>query len=80
MDYAVPEAIIKFRQGFGRLIRHKDDFGAVVVCDNRLSRMQYGSQFINSLPVEASIFRDKNDLIQGLNDWFKKGKKPGEET
>ncbi len=79
MDYAVPEAIIKFRQGFGRLIRHKDDFGAVVVCDNRLSRMQYGSQFINSLPVEASIFRDKNDLIQGLNDWFKKGKKPGEE-
>jgi len=76
MDYAVPEAIIKFRQGFGRLIRHKEDFGAVVVCDNRLSRMQYGSQFLNSLPVEASIFRDKNDLIQGLNDWFSKGKKP----
>ncbi len=76
MDYAVPEAIIKFRQGFGRLIRHKEDFGAVLVCDNRLSRMQYGSQFLNSLPVEASIFRDKNDLIQGLHDWFTKGKKP----
>jgi Rad3-related DNA helicase len=78
MDYAVPEAIIKFRQGFGRLIRHKEDFGAVLVCDNRLSRMQYGSQFLNSLPVEASIFRDKDDLVQGLHDWFTKGKKPAE--
>jgi predicted DnaQ family exonuclease/DinG family helicase len=72
MDYAVPEAIIKFRQGFGRLIRHKGDFGAVLVCDNRLSRMQYGLQFLNSLPVEAKIFRDQSDLMSGLNEWFSK--------
>ncbi len=70
MDYAVPEAIIKFRQGFGRLIRHKEDFGAVLVCDNRLSRMKYGLQFLESLPVEAKIFRDKSDLLSGLNEWF----------
>ncbi len=70
MDYAVPEAIIKFRQGFGRLIRHKEDFGAVLVCDNRLSRMKYGLHFLESLPVEAKIFRDKSDLISGLNEWF----------
>ena len=70
MDYAVPEAIIKFRQGFGRLIRHKEDFGAVLVCDNRLSRMKYGIHFLESLPVEAKIFRDKSELISSLKEWF----------
>jgi len=74
MDYAVPEAIIKFRQGFGRLIRHKGDFGVVLVCDNRLSRMRYGLQFLESLPVEAKIFRDQSDLMSGLNEWFSKKK------
>ena len=75
MDYSVPEAIIKFRQGFGRLIRHKEDFGAVLVCDNRLSRMKYGTLFLNSLPVEANLYHDKPSLIDGLKDWFEKGKK-----
>jgi predicted DnaQ family exonuclease/DinG family helicase len=73
-DYSVPEAIIKFRQGFGRLIRHKQDFGAVIVCDNRLVRMQYGQQFINSLPVRAQIFKDKTSLFQTLELWFKNKK------
>jgi predicted DnaQ family exonuclease/DinG family helicase len=74
MDYAVPEAIIKFRQGFGRLIRHKGDFGAVVVCDNRLSRMKYGLQFLDSLPVKAKIFRDQSELLAGLDEWFSRKK------
>ena len=69
-EYSVPEAIIKFRQGFGRLIRHKNDFGAVIVCDNRLSRMQYGQQFLNSLPVEAKIFNDKESMFSELESWF----------
>jgi len=69
-DYSVPEAIIKFRQGFGRLIRSKSDFGAVIVGDNRLSRMQYGRSFLNSLPVEGSIFNNEQDFLSGLGDWF----------
>ena len=69
-EYSVPEAIIKFRQGFGRLIRHKNDFGVVIVCDNRLSRMQYGQQFLNSLPVEAKIFKDKETMYSELESWF----------
>jgi len=69
-EYSVPEAIIKFRQGFGRLIRHKNDFGAVIVCDNRLSRMQYGQQFLNSLPVNAKIFKDKDTMFSELESWF----------
>lgn len=73
-DYAVPEAIIKFRQGFGRLIRHKEDIGAVLVCDNRLSRMQYGRHFLDSLPVEARIFHNKDALFEELYNWFAKKK------
>jgi predicted DnaQ family exonuclease/DinG family helicase len=74
LEYAVPEAIIKFRQGFGRLIRHKNDFGAVIVCDNRLNRMNYGKDFLSSLPVNAEIFHDKTELFSSLNEWFKQKK------
>ena len=70
LEYAVPEAIIKFRQGFGRLIRHKNDIGVVIVCDNRLNRMNYGKEFLNSLPVAAEIFRDKTEMFTSMSDWF----------
>lgn len=70
-EYSVPEAIIKFRQGFGRLIRSKSDYGAVICCDNRLSRMQYGKQFLNSLPVEASVYFNKNKMIDEMHEWFR---------
>ncbi|HVT79572.1 MAG TPA: helicase C-terminal domain-containing protein [Phycisphaerae bacterium] len=49
-DYSLPEAIIKFKQGFGRLIRSKTDTGIVVVLDKRIVTKQYGSQFIQALP------------------------------
>ncbi len=49
-DYALPEAILKFRQGFGRLIRSRDDHGIVVVLDNRISTTGYGRMFLESLP------------------------------
>lgn len=50
MDYQLPEAIIKFKQGFGRLVRSKNDQGQVVVLDNRLVSKGYGNQFIKALP------------------------------
>jgi predicted DnaQ family exonuclease/DinG family helicase len=49
-EYAIPEAILRFRQGFGRLIRTKTDRGVVVVLDKRLLTKSYGSLFLNSLP------------------------------
>jgi len=73
-DYSVPEAIIKFRQGFGRLIRTKIDSGAVIVGDNRLSRMQYGKQFLDSLPVQGNIYRSSQDLFNDLDKWFSQNK------
>jgi len=80
LEYSVPEAIIKFRQGFGRLIRHKEDFGAVIVCDNRLNRMQYGKQFLNALPVEAKIYGNKDDLFRELKVWFADRMSPSEKV
>ncbi|MEX0613994.1 MAG: helicase C-terminal domain-containing protein, partial [Pirellulales bacterium] len=49
-DYQLPEAVIKFKQGFGRLIRTRTDHGTVVCLDPRIVTKQYGRLFIESLP------------------------------
>ncbi len=49
-DYSVPEAVIKFKQGFGRLIRSREDRGQVVVLDRRIVTKPYGRAFIAALP------------------------------
>ena len=49
-NYSVPDAILRFRQGFGRLIRSKADRGVVVVLDKRIQSKNYGQLFIDSLP------------------------------
>ena len=49
-EFSLPEAILKFRQGVGRLIRTKTDTGIVVVLDNRILTKQYGQAFIDALP------------------------------
>ena len=50
MDYSVPQAVIKFRQGFGRLIRRRTDRGVILVLDKRILTKRYGKYFLNSLP------------------------------
>ncbi|HRI14430.1 MAG TPA: helicase C-terminal domain-containing protein [Verrucomicrobiota bacterium] len=49
-DFSLPEAILKFRQGVGRLIRTGTDTGIVVVLDNRILTKRYGQQFLDALP------------------------------
>jgi len=49
-EYSLPEAILKFRQGVGRLIRAKTDTGIIVVLDNRILMKQYGRAFMDALP------------------------------
>lgn len=49
-DIQIPEAVITLKQGVGRLIRHNDDRGAIIICDNRLVMRQYGAIFTSSLP------------------------------
>jgi ATP-dependent DNA helicase DinG len=50
MDYSVPEAILKLRQGVGRLIRTARDHGLVCILDNRILTKRYGKSFLNALP------------------------------
>ncbi len=50
MEYTVPQAVIKFKQGFGRLIRHRDDRGIVLILDTRVVKKGYGRLFLRSLP------------------------------
>jgi ATP-dependent DNA helicase DinG len=48
-DYSLPKAVLKFKQGFGRLIRSKEDRGRVIVCDERIETKAYGRVFLKSL-------------------------------
>jgi len=63
MEISVPEAIIKFKQGFGRLIRHSEDRGVAVVLDQRLATARYGGLFIESLP-KCRLVSDNLDAIE----------------
>lgn len=57
LEYSVPQAVLRLKQGFGRLIRSRQDKGAVVILDDRIINSSYGSEFINSLPP-AHFTRD----------------------
>jgi ATP-dependent DNA helicase DinG len=50
MDYQIPEAVLKFKQGFGRLIRTRSDHGKVVVLDPRIRTRRYGKMFLEAVP------------------------------
>jgi ATP-dependent DNA helicase DinG len=57
-DYQLPEAALKLKQGFGRLIRSRRDHGMVVILDPRVRTKSYGRMFLESLP-ECKIVRDE---------------------
>jgi len=48
-EYMLPAAVLKFKQGFGRLIRSKDDEGRVIICDERIQTQRYGQRFLESI-------------------------------
>jgi predicted DnaQ family exonuclease/DinG family helicase len=54
-DYQVPRAILRFKQGFGRLIRSAKDKGRVIVLDSRVLKKSYGEMFLNSLPEGVNV-------------------------
>lgn len=60
-DLTLPEALVKFRQGIGRLIRKKDDRGIITVLDSRILQKSYGRQFLQSLPKSKFIRMNLND-------------------
>jgi ATP-dependent DNA helicase DinG len=61
-QYMLPQALIAFRQGFGRLMRTERDYGAVAVCDERLQRRGYGDRFLAALPPDIPTLRSADAL------------------
>ena len=66
-DFQLPEAIIKFKQGVGRLIRKKTDRGNIFILDSRIIKKRYGSAFIKALPSQKNIkILEKDDIIKEI--------------
>jgi ATP-dependent DNA helicase DinG len=70
-DYALPQAVIKLRQGFGRLIRSHDDSGVVVIADSRLARKQYGEVFLHSLPPARLAIGPTEEVLTAVAKFFR---------
>lgn len=69
-DYAVPEAILRFRQGFGRLIRTNTDRGIVVIMDARITSKRYGSAFLDALPDCTIKQANIDELSNTAREWL----------
>ncbi len=63
MELSVPDAVIKFRQGFGRLIRRGDDTGAVIVLDRRIVEKRYGKIFTSSVPMTRRFYKPLLEIL-----------------
>lgn len=72
-EHAVPQAVIKLKQGFGRLIRSKTDRGAVVLLDSRVINKFYGRTFLDSLPPARRVVSDTEGVYRALGAFFGAG-------
>jgi len=70
MALSVPEAVIKFRQGFGRLMRRSADRGVVTILDGRLRAKRYGQVFLRSLPKTQTLFASLEAIIRAVERFF----------
>ena len=70
MQYAVPQAVLRFRQGFGRLIRSKGDRGVAVVLDSRITSKSYGRMFLNSVPPATIVKGRFDELAPAVGRWL----------
>lgn len=69
-NYSLPRAVLRFRQGYGRLIRTKDDWGTVIILDNRLLKKRYGRVFLRSLPQKRYLAGDTQEIKVAVEQWF----------
>lgn len=69
-QYAVPQAVLRLRQGFGRLIRRRDDRGIVLVLDTRIWRRGYGQTFLQSLPPCTVVRGPVSKIPTVAREWL----------
>ena len=70
MEYSLPSAVIRFRQGFGRLIRSQTDRGVAIVADRRIVVKRYGQWFRDSIPVPTESYSDREKLLDDIEDFL----------
>ena len=70
MEYTVPQAVIKFKQGFGRLIRSREDRGGVLILDSRVLSKNYGRIFLRSLPDALLVKGSAREVFAGMAGFF----------
>jgi ATP-dependent DNA helicase DinG len=70
MELSVPQAVIKFRQGFGRLIRRGDDRGTVIVLDRRIVEKSYGRLFTTSVPMTRRMYNPLSDILSAVKHFL----------
>lgn len=70
MEYSLPEAVIKLRQGFGRLIRRKSDRGVILITDTRILTKFYGKIFFNSLPETRRDITSSDRICLKIEDFL----------
>lgn len=69
-ELSLPHAVLRFKQGFGRLIRSTRDRGIVFVCDARIVKAKYGNFFIKSIPEVPVTYDSTKELMQRAKNWF----------
>ena len=70
MEMSVPEAVIKYRQGIGRLIRRSDDRGVVAVLDRRIYEKRYGGYFLQSMPDSKRIYEPLSEITARIKQFI----------
>lgn len=71
-EYSLPNAIVKFKQGVGRLIRNKNDRGCIVCLDGRLIHKKYGEQFLKSIPDCERVFGETEEMVKAMGSFYKR--------
>ncbi len=69
-EYSLPAAILRFRQGFGRLIRDRTDRGVVAVLDSRVRTRRYGARFLGAIPTCTEMAASIDAIVACTRDWL----------
>jgi Rad3-related DNA helicase len=72
-ELMLPEAVLRLKQGFGRLIRRRSDRGAVVLLDHRIANRAYGQAFLDALPKAAVSMGPASETAPAIAGWLAKG-------
>ena len=70
IEYSVPQAVIRFKQGFGRLIRTRTDRGSIMIFDRRILEKKYGRIFLDSLPPCRRVSGGKGEVFNEVREFF----------